>query len=455
MALIVLLVCVLALVHTIQPVKAHPEIIISYNGDPVPDDGRIQRDGTRYTLTCSIDDNIVIEHCDNIVLDGAFNRLHGDGLGSGILLWYCQAVAVTNVYIDNFIHGIELQGDPGDFTVSSENSIYGCSIVSNSIFGIFLAFSTHNSIYDNRIERNQGGGIHMERSSDNYIWHNCFIDNDISQASGFESTNIWDDGYPSGGNYWSDYAGVDDDLDGIGDTPYSIIENTLAYSFDHYPLVPHIRVDPGESIFFSHITPLHSVFSIAIRVSHVVNVYGWQVCLTYNPEFLTCTRAWHPTEDEQYVFHGMEPCAPVGPVLGANYVLIGDCLVGQRQGFTGSGLLCTIEFEIIAEPPQGSFLACILDISQVGPFETYLLDPLFYEVPAARLNGNYEYWDLQGDVNGDGRVDIMDIVIAAIAYGAMPGDLNWNPIADVAPPYGHINILDLVVIAAHYGEVYP
>jgi len=45
--------------------------------------------------------------------------------------------------------------------------------------------------------------------------------------------NIWDDGYPSGGNYWSDYAGVDADGDGIGDTPYIIDDNNI----DHYPLM--------------------------------------------------------------------------------------------------------------------------------------------------------------------------------------------------------------------------
>jgi hypothetical protein len=54
--------------------------------------------------------------------------------------------------------------------------------------------------------------------------------------------NIWDDGYPSGGNYWKDYTGVDlyngpyqneTGSDGIGDTPYTIDANNT----DRYPLM--------------------------------------------------------------------------------------------------------------------------------------------------------------------------------------------------------------------------
>src|SRR5439155_1625322 len=68
---------------------------------------------------------------------------------------------------------------------------------------------------------------------------------------------MWDDGYPSGGNFWSDYTGVDNcsgpnqdvcpDPDVIGDTPYTIDANNS----DRYPLI-HLpgndTVPPSVSI---------------------------------------------------------------------------------------------------------------------------------------------------------------------------------------------------------------
>jgi len=82
----------------------------------------------------------------------------------------------------------------------------------------------------------------LSSSSNNTIYHNNFIDN-IVQAdiypphSGY--ANVWDDGYPSGGNYWSDYEdrypdAEEIDESGIWNTPYVIDANNR----DNYPLVP-------------------------------------------------------------------------------------------------------------------------------------------------------------------------------------------------------------------------
>jgi hypothetical protein len=69
----------------------------------------------------------------------------------------------------------------------------------------------------------------------NKIHHNNFVNNDGKQAYELGGPiNTWDDGYPSGGNYWSDYTGEDNDGDGIGDTPYEIPEGI---NEDRYPLM--------------------------------------------------------------------------------------------------------------------------------------------------------------------------------------------------------------------------
>jgi len=64
-----------------------------------------------------------------------------------------------------------------------------------------------------------------------------------------------------------------------------------------------------------------------------------------------------------------------------------------------------------------------------------------------------------GDVNGDRRVDVYDIVLGTISYGCTEQCPKWNPctgpLADCAPPWGIIDLYDLVMIGAHYSKEYP
>jgi hypothetical protein len=55
------------------------------------------------------------------------------------------------------------------------------------------------------------------------------------------------------------------------------------------------------------------------------------------------------------------------------------------------------------------------------------------------------------DINGDGKVDIKDVGIAARAFGATPGTPRWDPAADVDGS-GVISIKDIALIAQQFGH---
>ena len=118
----------------------------------------------------------------------------------------------------------------------SGSSVYDNNINNNSV-GLGLSGSAGCSVYNNTATNNKFG-VKIEHSSNDTIYHNNFINN-TSQVYTEYSMNVWDDGYPSGGNYWSDYEerypnATEIDYSGIWDTPYVIDENNQ----DNYPIVP-------------------------------------------------------------------------------------------------------------------------------------------------------------------------------------------------------------------------
>jgi len=130
---------------------------------------------------------------------------------------------------------------------SSKNKING-NYITNSYEGIRLSsYSQNNIITENNILNNDDGITFYHGDNDNnYIFHNNFINNVRNAYIGNNSISKskWDDGYPSGGNYWDDYDGVDNfsgpnqDIpgrDGIGDTRYII--PSFLYNADRYPLM--------------------------------------------------------------------------------------------------------------------------------------------------------------------------------------------------------------------------
>jgi hypothetical protein len=79
--------------------------------------------------------------------------------------------------------------------------------------------------------------------------------------------------------------------------------------------------------------------------------------------------------------------------------------------------------------------------ADILPYETNTANNFF-------SNGSVKL-KLVGDVNGDGKVDINDLTAWDAAYGSKPGDLNWNPQADINGD-GVVDKLDGFLILQNY-----
>jgi parallel beta-helix repeat protein len=162
---------------------------------------------------------------------------------SAVWLESSTATSITNNTLTSNYCGILL-------TWSENNNITSNAVKSNP-FGIWIMGSSSNIVRNSTVADSDVCGIWLDQSSTT-IYFNNFINN-TAQAAVSNSTNTWDNGYPSGGNYWSDHTGVDvksgpnqdqPGSDGIIDTPYIIDANNT----DRYPLKPPLNYGPNPDL---------------------------------------------------------------------------------------------------------------------------------------------------------------------------------------------------------------
>jgi len=176
--------------------------------------------------------DIILAYTTNSVVTN--NRVTNTGSGIFLLSSSYNTVSTNNVTFNGY--GISLYGSSNNNNIIENN-------IANNAFGIESLESSFNSLSSNNITNNSWSGISFYHSSKNAIYHNNFVNNERQASISQSYDNVWDDGYPSGGNYWSDYTGIDGNGDGIGDTPYTIDVNNI----DHYPLVtPWTPIPPNQ-----------------------------------------------------------------------------------------------------------------------------------------------------------------------------------------------------------------
>ena len=298
---------------------------------------------------------------------------------------------------------------------SSSNTVSWNNVTTNSYDGIHIIVSSNNTFNGNNVAANGYDGIYVAFSSNTTIYHNNFIAN-VVQASTLSVGNAWDNGYPSGGNYWSDYNGTDlysgpyqniTGSDGIGDTPYVIDANNI----DHYPLMkPYAAV--------------HDVGIVALNLSKTV------VCRSYG---LNVTLTAADLGDYPETFN-VTAYANTTIISSQNVTLSG----GTSTGFTFTGNTTVLSY--------GNYT--LSAYARPVPGETNTANN--------NCTGGWFIVSIPGDITGNngwpnGRVEMKDIAYIAAYFGTTSSSPNWKPNADINND-GRIDMKDIAIAAANYGQ---
>lgn len=183
--------------------------------------------------------------------------------GHGIALYSSTGAFVESNNVSRNTVGISLAFSSGNTILGNRainsstggHGIYISSSLNNTVLanelrfnyhGMWLSASSDNWIVGNLVANNELLGIELANSPQNTFFHNSFADNSQEHMRHIKiddkSDSIWDNDYPSGGNFWHGFdeidekSGVDQDQpgsDGMWDNPYTIDMSNR----DNYPLV--------------------------------------------------------------------------------------------------------------------------------------------------------------------------------------------------------------------------
>jgi parallel beta-helix repeat protein len=292
-------------------------------------------------------------------------------------------------------------------------------LVNLNIGGIIIGGS-ENAVYENTVKHSWVGIATVSESfvgGNNVIFHNNLIDNAPRQALSLRY-NTWDNGYPSGGNFWSDYDGTDlysgpyqneTGSDGIGDKPYVLLyEFPQIQGMDRYPLVKpygHFNDIAVTSLTASKTIVGQSEKTLNISIN-VVN-YGDQA-ETFN--LTLCANATILNYLENISLEGRD---------STTITFKWNLTTSVRDTWSISTSVTPVSNQIDTSDKTKDDLTIILTVL--------------------------------GDLNGDRMVNRDDAAILALSFGSKQNQQLWNPNADLNDD-GVINILDAIILSNNFGK---
>ena len=195
-------------------------------------------------------------------------------------------------------------------------------------------------------------------------------------------------------------------------------------------------------------------FTLTAKIDNVEDLYGFEFKIVWNTTYLEYVEHVLNFPVEIYpdgVLH--EPIMVVINEVNApeGWYYLAVSSLSPAPSFNGSGTAFEITFRVKhqpVDPESGVYFQIQFIVSYLCP----TAGNIHHLVEHSNIT-IYPYWN-PADVNDDLKVDIYDLVLCANAYQATPSDPHWNPRCDIVNPYGIIDIFDIVMICASYGEEY-
>jgi plastocyanin len=159
--------------------------------------------------------------------------------------------------------------------------------------------------------------------------------------------------------------------------------------------------------------------------------------------FGSATAGWGPTQDN---------ITSPGPTITVDAGSLVNLTLTSADGIKHNFF---VDYDNDANPSTGEPKAPDFQTTTINlQFEAHTTGNFTYycEYHKATMNGTFQVQTtLATDIDGNGKVNIVDIAKVAKAFGSKLGDSNWNPIADLNSD-NEVNIVDVALVAKDYGK---
>ena len=206
-----------------------------------------------------------------------------------------------------------------------------------------------------------------------------------------------------------------------------------------------VFVDP--SFIFNDTCQSGSTFTVRVNVSDVVDLYTWQVNMSWDPSILNVSSLTAGEFLLQTASADKTASFQIGSVINATdnvegYTGMAESILGDVSGITGNGTLVSIEFLVVGYGESN------LTINVVGTLSTMLIESTNSSIEFTTVDGffrNRFISDIRGPEGPpgfyppDGTVDGRDYSFIGAAFGTVSTDPEWETlnykIADTRGPF--------------------